>query len=44
VTWKVPSREDRMFRRHEEHEDHEDQSRLHDLRLQLHRLTHLQRV
>ncbi len=47
VTWKVPSREDRMFRRHEEHEeheDHQDQSRLHDLRLQLHRLTHLQRV
>ena len=44
VTWKVPSREDRMFRRHEEHEDHEDQSRLHDLQLQLHRLTHLQRV
>jgi hypothetical protein len=33
-----------MFRRHEEHEDHEDQSRLHDLQLQLHRLTHLQRV
>ena len=44
VTWKVPSREDRMFRRHEEHEDHEDQSRLHDLQLRLHRLTHLQRV
>ncbi len=44
VTWKVPSREDRMFRRHEEHEDHEDQSRLHDLQLRIHRLTHPHRV
>src|SRR5216110_265981 len=47
VAWKVPAREDRMFRLHEgheEHEDHEDQSRLHHLQLRLHRPTHLQRA
>ncbi len=44
VAWKVPAREDRMFRLHEGHEEHEDQSRLHHLQLRLHRPTHLQRA
>src|SRR5881396_691721 len=33
VAWKVPSREDRMFRRHEEHEEHEERSGLPRLEL-----------
>ncbi len=44
VAWKVPAREDRFMRMHQEHEEHEDQSRMQHLQLQLHRLTHLQRV
>jgi len=32
VSWKVPSRETRMFRRHEEHRDHEEQSRFQRVR------------
>jgi C-terminal processing protease CtpA/Prc len=44
VAWKVPAREDRFMRMHQEHEEHEDQSRLHNLQLQVHRVTHLQRV
>src|SRR5438105_11456057 len=44
VAWKVPAREERFPRMHQQREGHEDQSRLHHLQLQLHRLTHLQRV
>ena len=32
VSWKVPSRETRMFRRHDEHGEHEDQSRFQRVR------------
>jgi PDZ domain-containing protein len=42
LTWKVPARQDRFLRMHQEREEHEDQSRVR--RLRLHRLTHLQRV
>ena len=42
VAWKVPSREDRMFRRHEEHEEHEERSGLP--RLELRRRLQVQRV
>src|SRR5881397_986462 len=42
VAWKVPSREDRMFRRHEEHDEHEERSGLRHL--QLRRRVHLQRA
>src|SRR6266480_203908 len=45
LSWKVPAREDRMMRMHEEredHEDHEDQSGLRHLRLR--RRVHLQRA
>src|SRR5437016_2392951 len=44
VAWKVPAREERFPRMHQQREGHEDQSRLRHLQLQLHRLTHLQRV
>ncbi len=30
LTWKVPAREERFFRMHEEHEGHEDQSGLRE--------------
>ena len=42
LSWKVPAREDRMMRMHEEHDDHEDQSGLRVLHLR--RRLHLQRV
>jgi len=42
VAWKVPSREDRMFRRHEDHEEHEERSGLP--RLELRRRLQVQRV
>src|SRR2546422_5832308 len=42
VAWKVPSREDRMFRRHGEHDGHEEQSGLP--RLELRRPLQVQRV
>jgi len=42
VSWKVPSRETRMFRRHEEHGEHEEQSRFQ--RMRLWRRPRLQRV
>jgi hypothetical protein len=42
LTWKVPAREDRFLRMHEEHEGHEDQSGLRHL--QLRRRPHLQRA
>src|SRR2546428_3095762 len=42
VAWKVPSREDRMFRRHGEHDGHEEQSGLP--RLELRRRLQVQRV
>ena len=42
VAWKVPSREDRMFRRHEEHDEHEERSGLP--RLELRRRLQVQRV
>ena len=42
LSWKVPAREDRMMRMHEEHDDHEDQSGLRHL--QLRRRVHLQRA
>jgi hypothetical protein len=42
LTWKVPAREDRFFRMHEEHEGHEDQSGLRHLELR--RRLHLQRA
>jgi hypothetical protein len=42
LTWKVPAREDRFFRMHEEREGHEDQSGLRHL--QLRRRLQLQRV
>src|SRR5947208_14968841 len=42
--WKVPSREDRMFRRHEEHEDHEEHEERSGLpRLELRRRLQVQR-
>ncbi len=45
VAWKVPSREDRMFRRHEEHEDHEEHEERSGLpRLELRRRLQMQRV
>jgi len=44
LAWKVPAREDRIFRMHQDHDEHEDQSGAHRLHLQLHRLTRLQRV
>ena len=45
VAWKVPSREDRMFRRHEEHEDHEEHEERSGLpRLELRRRLQVQRV
>jgi len=44
LAWKVPAREDRIFRMHQNREEHEDQSGAHRLHLQLHRLTRLQRV
>jgi S1-C subfamily serine protease len=44
LSWKVPAREDRFMRMHQEREDHEDQSGLRPLQLQLRRLIHLQRV
>src|SRR6059058_4759323 len=45
VAWKVPSREDRMFRRHEEHEDHEEHEGRSGLpRLELRRRLQVQRV
>ena len=44
LTWKVPAREDRFMRMHEEHEGHEDQSGLRPLQLHLRRLPHQQRV
>ena len=42
LTWKVPAREDRFMRMHEEHEGHEDQSGLRHL--QPRRRLHLQRA
>jgi len=42
LAWKVPAREDRFMRMHEEHEGHEDQSGLRHL--QLPRRLHLQRA
>src|SRR5438093_6635743 len=42
VAWKVPSREDRMFRRHGDHEEHEERSGLP--RLELRRRLQVQRV
>jgi S1-C subfamily serine protease len=42
LSWKVPGREDRFFRMHEEHEGREDQSGLRHL--QLRRRVHLQRA
>ena len=42
VSWKVPSRETRMFRRHDEHGEHEDQSRFQRVRES--RRVRLQRV
>src|SRR5690348_9037433 len=42
LSWRVPAREDRMMRMHEEHDDHEDQSGLRVLHLR--RRLHLQRV
>src|SRR6266566_2424772 len=42
LSWKVPAREDRMMRMHEEHDDHEDQSGLRHL--QLRRRVRLQRA
>src|SRR5438874_5608 len=42
VAWKVPSREDRMFRMHRERDEHQDQSGLRHL--QLRRRVHLQRA
>src|SRR5712692_6807358 len=42
LTWKVPAREDRFMRMHDEHEGHEDQSGLRHL--QPRRQLHLQRV
>ena len=42
LSWKVPAREDRMFRMHEDHEGREDQSGLRHL--QLRRRLHLQRA
>ena len=44
LAWKVPAREDRIFRMHQDREEHEDQSGAHRLHLQLHRLRRLQRV
>jgi hypothetical protein len=44
LAWKVPAREDRIFRMHQDREEHEDQSGARRLHLQLHRLTRLQRV
>jgi C-terminal processing protease CtpA/Prc len=44
VAWKVPAREDRFMRMHQERKEHEDQSGLRPLQLQLRRLVHLQRV
>ena len=44
VAWKVPAREDRFMRMHQERGEHEDQSGLRPLQLQLRRLVHLQRV
>ena len=44
LAWKVPAREDRIFRMHQDREEHEDQSGAHRLHLRLHRLTRLQRV
>src|SRR5712691_9569788 len=42
LSWRVPARENRMFRMHEEHEGHEDQSGLR--RLPLRRLLRQQRA
>src|SRR2546422_1390035 len=42
LSWKVPAREDRLFRMHEEHDGHEDQSGLRQL--QLRRRVQLQRA
>src|SRR5436190_10973885 len=42
VAWKVPEREDRFMRMHQEREEHEDQSGLRHL--QLRRRVHLQRA
>src|SRR5712692_1224372 len=42
LSWKVPAREDRMMRMHEERDDHEDQSGLPVLHLR--RRLHLQRA
>src|SRR2546423_242903 len=42
LTWKVPAREDRLFRMHRERDEHEDQRRLRHL--QLRRRVHLQRA
>src|SRR5947199_2139997 len=42
VAWKVPSRENRMFRRHEDHEEREERSGLP--RLELRRRLQVQRV
>jgi len=48
VAWKVPSREDRMFRRHEEHEEHEEHDEHEERsglpRLELRRRLQVQRV
>src|SRR5205809_3259993 len=45
VAWKVPSREDRMFRRHEEHEEHDEHEERSGLpRLELGRRLQVQRV
>jgi len=45
VAWKVPSREDRMFRRHEEHEEHDEHEERSGLpRLELRRRLQVQRV
>ena len=42
LSWKVPAREDRFFRMHQEHDGHEDQSGLRQL--QLRRRVQLQRA